>query len=67
MDYKKYFTTEVLKKIGETVIMDIVIPIAREYVSKTDNKYDDAAVEFIKDFAMDFLKTEVSNIDSKQG
>lgn len=58
MNFKDYFTKEVVKKLAYTIVMEVLLPMAEEYVKKTDNKYDDAAVQFLKDFSISVLEEE---------
>ncbi len=55
MSMGKFLTEIALKRIGRVVFEELVKPMAKEYVAKTDNKYDDAAAEFLSDFVDDLL------------
>ncbi len=61
---KKYFTLELLKKIGRILYDDVIYPVAKAYVEKTTNKYDDQALEFLTDLADEHLAPKKAKKDA---
>lgn len=53
---KQYFSKAFVKNLIKLVYHDVIEPAARDYVKKSDNKYDDAAIEFLDNFIEDLLK-----------
>lgn len=58
----KYLTQVALKRIGRVVFDEVVKPMAQDYVAKTDNKYDNLALEFLSDFVDDLLAEEQKKV-----
>lgn len=54
MNLKDYFDKEFYLKLADVLVEEIVFPAAEEYVKSTENKYDDSALEFLKEFWQDF-------------
>ena len=52
---KQYFSTEFFKGLGRYFYDSVLYPFASEYVKKTENTYDDAALLFLNDLVKDFL------------
>lgn len=55
---KKYLTEKFWKGLGMYMYKELIYKMADEYVKKTDNKYDDAALVFLDDLIKDALKEE---------
>jgi hypothetical protein len=53
---KQILTESFLKKLGVLVYEEILYKLAEEYVKKTDNIYDDAALKFLSDMLVDLKK-----------
>jgi len=51
IDFKK-----VGGKLGLIIFDDVLVPLAENFVSKTENSYDDAALQLVKPFVRDFIE-----------
>ena len=47
---KQFLTKMLFKKFLVIALEDILFPMAQKYTEKTDNKWDDQALEFLKQF-----------------
>lgn len=45
----------IAKKVIKIIYTDGLYPIAKAYVEKTDNTYDDKALEFLNEFVNDLI------------
>jgi hypothetical protein len=45
-----------IKKVVQVLFMDGLYPLAKEFVSKTENPYDDQALDFLTDLVKDLIK-----------
>lgn len=52
---KKYLTEKFWKGLGMYFYKEVLYKYAQEYVQKTENSYDDAALLFLDDMVQDFL------------
>jgi hypothetical protein len=66
MDIKKE-GLRILENIVEVVLMDVAKPKIKEFIERSDNKYDDMLLPFIDD-AFDYVKESfVDKIDGEEG
>lgn len=55
----KVLLNSVLVPVVEEVLERVVYPKLEEWSKKTDNKYDDAAVQHVREF-LDFVTVEIA-------
>jgi len=55
MDWKKFLSLDLAKRVGKVLYTEAIYPAAEEYVKSTDNSYDDSALHFVDGFVQDFL------------